>query len=131
MSRSARTGKILASASGAGTVRLWDFIVVPVPIDDLPPGTKPRRSWDGIRMRRERTLGGDKRSLTKRIRGIAGDKSGISSMVFGSDGKTLTTASLSGQVRLWDTEKAKRMTTLVGHEDRDTDEIYSGCAESR
>ena len=98
-------GKTLISGSGNGTVRLWDFTVIPVPIDDLPPGTKPRRSWDGIRVER-------KKGFAERKRGIAGHISAVSSIVFNPNGKTFTTGASDGTLRLWDAATDQLMGTF-------------------
>ena len=103
-------GKTLISGSGNGTVRLWDFIVVPLPSSVPRPEGKPMRSWDGIRVERKTGFAGRKR-------GIAGHISGVSSIVFNPNGKTFTTVTLDGTVRLWDAATDQLMATFTGRTD--------------
>jgi WD40 repeat protein len=104
-------GDRLATASDDGTVRIW--------VAQLQPPLVPARFTPAPRP------GHDARATLKgavvalRIHGreltLRGHRDDVSSVEVSRDGSRVVTASVDGDVRIWDARTGKSMTALVGH----------------
>ncbi len=119
-------GKLLASASTSGTIRLWNPETGKL-IRELP-GHKDGAyglsfSPDGSRLA---SAGAD--SLLrlwdvitgKELRSYRGHADKAVSVAFAPDGKTLASGSYDGSIRIWDVATGAEMRRLLGHEERVT-----------
>ncbi|WP_448267427.1 nSTAND1 domain-containing NTPase [Nostoc sp. DSM 114159] len=114
-------GKILASASDDGTVKLWDtdsgreiktlqgYTSGVNSVSFSPDGqTLTSGSLDGTVKLWNKDSG-------KEIKTLKGHTHPVYSVSFSPDGKTLASASDDGTVKLWDTDSGREIKTLKGH----------------
>ncbi|MBD1939284.1 hypothetical protein [Microcoleus sp. FACHB-68] len=122
-------GKQLATASGDGTVKLWDlsgkqlatFTAHKVAVTSVifsPDGKQlATASFDDSTARLWDLSG-------KQLATFTGHESSVSSVIFSPDGKQLATASFDDTARLWDLS-GKQLATFTGHQDVVNSVIFS------
>ncbi|MCI0376393.1 MAG: PQQ-binding-like beta-propeller repeat protein [Gemmataceae bacterium] len=116
-------GKVLASGSADGTLRLWDAAGKPLRSFVPHKGTVVRSVAFGP----EGDLiasGGDNRTIRlstaltgQEIREMTGHEAEVESVSFSKDGKWLASGSRDRTVRLWDVDTGKERAILRGHRD--------------
>ncbi|NEA57206.1 helix-turn-helix domain-containing protein [Streptomyces sp. SID13666] len=117
-------GRLLASASSDGTVRLWsvaDHRTVAALTGNGAPVRSVAFSPDG------RLLASAGSDGTVRLWGVAdhraagtltGHSGGVRAVAFAPDGATLASGGADGTVRIWDVAGRRLLTTLTGHTDQ-------------
>ncbi|WP_246162569.1 CHAT domain-containing protein [Brasilonema sennae] len=119
-------GKMLASASGDNTVKLWDTATLKemktlsghtdsVYGTSFSPDGKMLASASG-----DNTVKLWDTATLKVIKTLSGHRDSVNGTSFSPDGKMLASASGDNTVKLWDTATLKEMKTLSGH----TDSVY-------
>ena len=121
-------GRLLATASGDGTARLWD----PATGEHLRTLTGHAGAVTGVAFspdgRLLATASGDGTARLwdpatgEHLRTLTGHTGAVCGVAFSPDGRLLATASDDGTARLWDPATGEHLRTLTGH----TDEVY-GC----
>jgi WD40 repeat protein len=117
-------GKMLATASGDNTVKLWDTSTKKE-IKTLKGHTDQvigvSFSRDGKMLAtasRDNTVKLWDTSTKKEIKTLKGHTDQVIGVSFSRDGKMLATASYDNTVKLWDTSTKKEIKTLKGHTDQ-------------
>ena len=129
-------GKIIASGSNKGTIRLWEAdtgrelrvitghtSAVVAFAFSADGKTLASASWDKTARLWDVASG-------KALRTFAGHEQGVHSVAFSPDGKTLLTASGDKTARLWEVATGTQLSALEGHEDVVTSAVFSHDGKS-
>lgn len=127
-----RDGRVLATANGDFTIKLWDMKTGRV-FRTFTGHTNTL--YKAIFSPNEKLIASSSRDFTARIWDVAtgrelhtlpGHKCSVKSVAFSPDGKTLASVSNDGMVKLWDVKTGKEKHSLVHWKSKDFDaSVYS------